>query len=783
VNQSIYARYGWVILFLMAGITGILVDGAWRAMQTQSNRGEDWLPADYQETKDLNWFYEHFPGDDLLMISWEGCTFEDPRIKSLVELLRQPVDLDGERGLQVFRDVVTAQEVSQQLQNKYPEIGPRRALSQLEGWLVGPEREEGERTSCIIVHITPIGWEHRFSMIDHIYRCADQVPGLSADAIHMAGPTIDGVAIDRASADSIKSLLWLCMLTSVAITLFCFRSVRLMLLVMISEEVNRCLTLALVYYSGAAMDSILLVAPSLVGVLTVSTAVHLVNYYGDAVVESGIEGASVRAVRLGWLPCLLATITTVLGLLSLLVSSLLPIRKFSAFATLGLCVGIALLFLALPALLEKSPPRRWILRLQASRESRLEPWIWNALHRQISSHYLVIILGAFCLMMASGWGLTKLRSTASVHDMLPSNNRVIQDYRWLEDHVGPLAPLEIILQVSKPPLASGNGEFIGYPMLERMQLVIRAEAAVRRVAGVDRTVSAASFTPSLTPSRARVARLAILNRRLTSHRADFIASGFLRETPDADLWRISARVRASDQPDYIGIYEGLKREFSEYVKSDDPAIASVEAVVFTGAIPIMQKSQQQVLQDLFRSFVTAFLFIAAAMIILLRNISGGLISMIPNVFPPVLVFGILGWLGVAVEVGSMMTATVAMAIAVDDTLHYLTWFRRGIAQGKSRGEAVEFAYTRCGAAMFQTTLICGLGLFVFVLSPFVPISRFAMLMFSMLSVALLGDLIVLPALLLSPLGRVFMPRGRAPDEVISRCQENDLREDSTSATG
>lgn len=759
MNQSFYARYGWVILLLMTGTAGLLIDGAARAMKTQSNRGEDWLPADYQETKDLKWFTQHFPGEDLLMISWEGCTLSDPRVKTLVERLRRPADLDGERGLEVFRDVVTAQEVSKQLQDEYPEISPRQALSQLEGWLVGPECEGGERTSCIVVLITPIGWEHRFSTIDHIYQCADQVSGLSADTIHMAGPTIDGVAIDRASAESIKSLLWLCMSTSVAITFFCFRSLRLMLLVTISAEVNRNLTLALVYYSGANMDSILLVAPSLVSVLTVSTAVHLVNYFGDAVLEGGVDGASLRAVRLGWLPCVLATITTALGLLSLLVSSLVPIRKFGMFAALGLCIGIALLFLVLPAVLEKLPPRRWMRRLQASRKTRPEPWIWQSLCRLISAQYPVILLVACCLLLASGWGLTRLGATASIHDMLLPQNRVLRDYRWLEDHVGPLAPLEIVVQLPKPPLPNENAEFAGYPMLQRMHLLKQTEVVVRGVAGVDRTVSAASFTPSLTPRRAY--RRAILNRKLTSHRADFISSDFLRETPDADLWRISARVRASDRPDYIRIYEELKRDVSRYVASNTSADVPVEAVVFTGSIPIVQKSQQQVLQDLFSSFVTAFLFIAAAMVVLLRNVIGGLISMIPNVFPSILIFGILGWLGVMVEVGSMMTATVAMAIAVDDTLHFLTWFRRGLKLGKTRGEAIEFSYSRCGAAMIQTTLICGLGLLVFVFSPFTPISRFAWLMFLMLTVALLGDLIVLPALLFSPLGRVFMPTGLA----------------------
>jgi predicted RND superfamily exporter protein len=109
----------------------------------------------------------------------------------------------------------------------------------------------------------------------------------------------------------------------------------------------------------------------------------------------------------------------------------------------------------------------------------------------------------------------------------------------------------------------------------------------------------------------------------------------------------------------------------------------------------------------------------------------------------------------------MMTATAAMGIAVDDTLHYLTWYRRGLSGGKSRHEAVLFAYERCGTAMIQTTLICGFGLVVFALSPFGPIMHFALMMFSMLFAAILGDLIVLPALLLTPLGRVFDRRREA----------------------
>jgi hypothetical protein len=118
----------------------------------------------------------------------------------------------------------------------------------------------------------------------------------------------------------------------------------------------------------------------------------------------------------------------------------------------------------------------------------------------------------------------------------------------------------------------------------------------------------------------------------------------------------------------------------------------------------------------------------------------------------------MGWAGFEIEVGSMLTATAALGIAVDDTLHFIAAFGRAMRAGLSRREAVLSAYHRCGAAMIQTSLICGLGLLVFTLSPFVPIARFGWLMGAMLGTALVGDLIILPAVLIGPIGKIFEQR-------------------------
>jgi predicted RND superfamily exporter protein len=105
----------------------------------------------------------------------------------------------------------------------------------------------------------------------------------------------------------------------------------------------------------------------------------------------------------------------------------------------------------------------------------------------------------------------------------------------------------------------------------------------------------------------------------------------------------------------------------------------------------------------------------------------------------------------------MMTASIGLGIAVDDTLHMLTWFRHAIRDGKDSSAAILFSFQRCAPAMTHTTLIAGLGLFVFYFSDFQPVSQFGLLMFVLLAAALVGDLILLPALLVTPLGRFFHP--------------------------
>jgi hypothetical protein len=102
-----------------------------------------------------------------------------------------------------------------------------------------------------------------------------------------------------------------------------------------------------------------------------------------------------------------------------------------------------------------------------------------------------------------------------------------------------------------------------------------------------------------------------------------------------------------------------------------------------------------------------------------------------------------------------MAASIALGVAVDDTIHFLAWFRDDLHRCGDRATAVEAAYGRSATPTLQAALINGLGLSVFAVSSFTPTQRFGWLMLAILMVGVVAELIVLPALLLSPLGKAF----------------------------
>lgn len=700
----------------------IVLYGAIMALRSTSNDPRQWLPKGFAETDTYDWFGEQFGGDELAVVSWDGCTLDAPQLQTLAAALQKS---------EFFSRVRTGRSVLRELTDGSAALSRTGALRRMVGILVGSKGN----TTCLLLSTSPVGQADRPAAIREIENLAVSEAGLTLEQLRLAGPTVDAAAIDAESRKLLFQLAGLSAIVSFLIATFRLGSVRMAIIVLTVAGYSTGLALAALYFSGGKMNLLMTMLPPLIYVLSISAAVHLANYYREA---TGSASSALRqAIDHGWLPCSMAAITTAIGLASLLTSSIDPIREFGVYSALGVISSVVVLFVLFPALLTLFP-----VRGDGESAPMTNRGHGSIVIRFVDQYPIPITLVCLAVMAFFGAKLTAVKSTVRLQDRFLSSSDVIDDYRWLEQNIGPMVPLEIVLHFDKDDPRS---------QIEQLRVVAAAQAKIRTLPERTATMSAVNLSPPL-PKGRRVRD--VVGRKVISSegvRQKLIDSSFLAETDDETLWRISVRANAIGDLDYGRFAESMRSTI-------DPFLGEKGVTgTYTGIIPLIYKAQRQLLQDLFRSFIAAFAVIALVLVVMLRSVVAALLAMIPNLFPAVVVFGGLEWVSIPIQIGSVMTASAALGIAVDDTVHFLTWYRRGLDQGQSRKSALEQAYAHCAGAMMHTTLICSCGLLVFAFSTFVPILHFAWLMVFLLLSALVGDLILLPAILAGPLGRFVKP--------------------------
>ena len=729
----------------------ICLIGWQRSMASMFNNPKTWVPIDFDARMQLMRFGYWFNEIDTVIVSWHDCTVDDPRLEQLARALTDPGDANYRpRCRDLFSRASTGYTALRELMDSPLELSRQQAIARLTGSLVGPDG----RNSCAVVELSRLGDRRRTEALELLQEIARDACQLDPAELRLGGTPVDGVTIDRHSIGSAKTLSLPCNLLVLIVCLVCLRSWVYTLVVFAIAVLGQVFSLALVHLAGQPMNAILIVIPPLAMVLTVSAGVHLVNYYHEAVRLQGVEGAASRAITNGRLPCLLAAATTVIGLLSLLVSDILPIRMFGAFAALTIVMAISLLFLMLPGAMYRWPVANthgaagWIgVGVTQGIEKAID-----ALATFVCRYRNTVAICCLSAMLVAGCGLVALKTSINVRSLFLPDSRIVKDYRWLEERIGPMVPMEVVVRFSNAcPLEQ----------LERFRVIRDVHKAIEKIDGVGGIISAATFFPELvnddqTPSTQEAQGM---EQQVRQFLPRFAQLHYVHAEPEAQYWRVRTRAAALQDIDY-GLFQERLREKVEPIVDSIRAEVGYGSIrtIYTGAMPLAYDIQRELLRNLLASFVTALIIITAVIMLVLRSIRGGLIAMLANVFPTITLFGLISLLKIPVDIGSVMTASVALGIAVDDTFHFLTWFRREHALCRDRWEAIRRAYRHCARAMVQTTLICGLGLFVYNFSTFVPTQKFSWMMITLLLAALVGDLLLLPALIAGPMGKWFEPR-------------------------
>lgn len=764
MKNTFFTRRALGLLMLVAFLLPVVLLGAKITLRGNRNDVKEWLPASYKETGEYKWFQKNFANETFVLISWDGCTLGDERVKILSEKLMPEVPVQGQ-GPKLFNRLITGQTAVDQMTAPPLSLSETEAISRLRGSLIGPDPKVNQ--TCVVLTLSKAGKESPRKAVDMIYNTALE-SGVAKEAIHMGGPPVDNVALDKEGERMLLLLAGLSGLIGLGLSWWYMQNARLTALVLASSVYGAALSLAIVTFTGNTMDSILLNMPSIVYTMGMSGAIHIINYWRHNAAQYGMEGAATRGLKMAWLPCFLSASTTSLGLISLCSSELNPICKFGFYAALGVMSTLTLLYTFVPSALELWGPK--VARIDPNNPVILDErelghrrrmgWI----ARTVCAHQRLVWASFLIVMGVCGYGLTRCSTTVNLMALFSKNSQIVHSYAWLEDHLGPLVPMEIVVRLDE--------KTCNLTFLDRLELVQRIQRQVEKLKDVGSSLSAATFAGDLgTPLNGKGSSLArtrrsVLNKRLTEHRADFLKGDYLAEDDGQELWRINARVAALKNVDYGMFVDDIKAVVEPIIKSErDKGFKGIDGVVYTGLTPLVYKAQHSLLSGLITSFCWAFAMIAAVMAIRFRSIIAGLLTMVPTVWPVAVVFGMMGWLKIDIDIGTMMTAGVAMGVCVDDTLHYATWFRRGLLMGLDRFQATRFAYENAAKAMYQSSFVVAFGLAAFGVSAFMPTRRFGILMLTLLNFGLLADLVLTPAMMAGPLGYFFSKWWIKPKEL------------------
>jgi uncharacterized protein len=214
---------------------------------------------------------------------------------------------------------------------------------------------------------------------------------------------------------------------------------------------------------------------------------------------------------------------------------------------------------------------------------------------------------------------------------------------------------------------------------------------------------------------------------------------YLRLDDTLATQRISARARVQGTHGLEQVLDDVR----ERVGAELPG----EPVLITGMVPIFVRTLDYIVRSQIYSFALAFAVILLMISVLTCSWRLGAITMLANTLPILLVLGGMGWLGIPLDISTVMIASVVIGIAVDDTIHFLYRFLKEKAVAPDVEEAVTNTFKQVGTPLVISTLVFFGGFLVLVPSSFVPISYFGLLSGLAVLAALVGDLLLLPALL------------------------------------
>ena len=604
--------------------------------------------------------------------------------------------------------------------------------------------EDGQSTLMAITFDDKIiNTSKRVPIINTILKEGGQFDQKYHIQVHYSGlPLIRTVAADLMKRE-FSFFLGLSLLITALILLAVFRSgypVIFPVIIVLLSVTWALGILVLMHYEITILTGII---PALVVIIGVPNSIFILNKY---YYEFGITGNKMQAIntviaKVG-ITTFIANVTTAIGFGVLCFTNSELLAQFGLVASLSIMVTFVLSLILVPVFFSYLPDPRH--QQSGIKDRRLMQFVLIKLDHLVHNHRKAIYTVTILMVAICFYGMLKINVNGFVVDDLPKTSNTLSDLQFFEANFKGVLPLEVSIDTKRKngvmnravihKVEKLEGLISSYPEFSRSLSLIQAlkfstqafyggNSAYYRLPDAFEQGFILSYAGNSGKSTNILHNYVDTNRRFT--RASF-------EMVDVGSSKMNT-VLANLQPRIDSIF--------------DPKKYHVE---LTGSSIIFIKGANYMVKNLYQSLALAILLIAGVIWILFRGIKMIAISLLPNLIPLVITAGIMGFFGIPLKPSTILIFSIAMGISSDQTIYFITRYRQELhGTSKSISKIVSDTIRETGISMVYIAIVLFFGFGIFAFSTFGSVNALGILLSVTLLVAMVSNLTLLPAFLLS----------------------------------
>ena len=494
---------------------------------------------------------------------------------------------------------------------------------------------------------------------------------------------------------------------------------------------------------------------SLLLIITLSLIIHLIVRYRElAAINEGYSQFELvsETVRSKFIPCVYTAVTTMVAFGSLLVSGIRPVIDFGWMMVIGISISFVLAFTLFPAALIL------MSRLDQTPGKSVTGKITTSLAHFIQRHTRAtfVLFGILAFIGLSG--LPQLSVENRFIDYYKESTEIFQGMTLIDEKLGGTTPMDVIIDAPKDEFSEADDGFSLTDLL--LGGDITASSYWFNSAGLQDVAEIHTYLESL-PETGKVLsvhtamqmlealnngkpysdfKLAIVYKRIPEDVKDALITPYL--SADGNQIRFSIRIYESDK--------SLKRQalidkIEQHLTSE--LGYEVEQVNVSGMAVLYNNLLQSLFQSQVLTIGAVFIAILMMFMVLFRAIRLSIAAIIPNIIAAGLILGLMGWIGIPLDIMTITIAAISIGIGVDNSIHYVYRFRQEFAIDQDYWAAIQRCHGSIGTALYYTTVTVVLGFSILAFSNFIPTIYFGLLSGLAMMAALIANLMLLPVLI------------------------------------